>query len=58
MFVFAIQSYFWKILIWPKRGSDMVAKRLGLDRSDLGLVNILDPSDLGLTAMPDMTNNK
>jgi len=36
----------------------MVAKRLGLDRSDLGLVNISDPSDLGLTAMPDMTNNK
>jgi hypothetical protein len=58
LFVFAVQSCFWNFLIWPKCGSDMVVKCLGLDRSDLGLVTISDLSDLGLTVMPDLTNNK
>ena len=47
VFVFAIQSFFWKFLIWPTRKSNMLAKCLGLDRSNLGLI-----------VMPDLTNNK
>ena len=62
VFVFAVQLCFWKILNFlaqtldPGAGMTNKGARIGMVVMPKRLG--LDPSNLGITTMPDLTNNK